>query len=198
MASQPHSWGQASSIRRCCISTVTRPDLGYGRFRGLGDEHARARGLCDWIEERKLGGSGWGVEGIVRMNAGFEIIWCNFSSVSIRLVSHLNITAPLLPRRDDTGEEDGWARFGVNDEDTPTPTSYFLLPIAPTNTNRTIDPTNAPGPPNWRRDWDREPFFRMRIWNWFIAGAAHYGSSGLGPRMGETRVRILSCGFMSY
>src|SRR3954454_14909170 len=31
------------------------------------------------------------------MNAGFEMIWCNFCSPSIRLLSHLNVTAQLLP-----------------------------------------------------------------------------------------------------
>src|SRR5271155_4270578 len=45
----------------------------------------------------ELGGLGWGVEGIVRMNAGFEMICCNFSSPSIRLLRHLNVAAPLLP-----------------------------------------------------------------------------------------------------
>ena len=167
------------------------------RPRGLYDEYARALGLCDWIEEKKLGGSGWGVEGIVRMNAGFEMIWCNFSSTSIRLVSHLNITAPLLPSSgNDEEDEDGWAEVQAR-EDT-TPTSYYPLPPSPTKTDRSSNPTNPPGPPNWRRDWDREPFFRTQTWNWFAAGAAHYGSSGSGSGLGETRVRILGCGFMSY
>lgn len=49
------------------------------------------------MRDNELGGLGWGVEGIVRMNAGFEMIWCNFCSPSIRLLSHLNVTAPLLP-----------------------------------------------------------------------------------------------------
>jgi hypothetical protein len=49
------------------------------------------------VRDNKLGGLGWGVEGIVRMSAGFEMIWCSFSSPSIRLLSHLNVTALLLP-----------------------------------------------------------------------------------------------------
>jgi hypothetical protein len=170
------------------------PDSG---FRGLWEEYARALGLCDWIKEKNLGGSGWGVEGIVRMNAGFEMIWCNFSSVSIRLVSHLNITAPLLPPSEDDGDdEDGWVE--ESSEEGATPTSYYPLPPSPTKTNRASDPTNPPAPPNWRRDWDREPFYRTQTWNWFTAGAAHYGSSGSGSGLGETRVKILGCGFMSY
>jgi hypothetical protein len=177
------------------VSGPARP----GGVRGLWDEYARALGLCDWIAEKKLGGSGWGVEGIVRMNAGFEMIWCNFSSPSIRLVSHLNVTAPLLPpSEEDEDDEDGWAKVERKGEDGATPTSYYPLPPSPTKTDRATDPTNPPAPPNWRRDWDREPFFRTQTWNWFTAGAAHYGSSGLGPRVGETRVRILGCGFISY
>ena len=174
------------------VSGPSRPGEG---FRGLWEEYARALRLCDWIQEKKLGGSGWGVEGIVRMNAGFEMIWCNFSSISIRLVSHLNITAPLLPPSGDDGDEDEWLE--VNGEGA-TPTSYYPLPPSPTKTDRATDPSNPPAPPNWRRNWDREPFFRKQTWNWFTAGASHYGSSGSGPGMGETRVRILGCGFMSY
>lgn len=170
-----------------------------GRFRGLWDEYARATGLCDWIKEKKLGGSGWGVEGIVRMNAGFEMIWCNFSSVSIRLVSHLNITAPLLPPSEDDGDQvEKDERVEKREEEGDLPTSYYPLPPAPTKTDHSTDPSHPPVPPNWRRDWGREPFSRTLTSNWFMAGAAHYGSSGNGPGMGETRVKILGCGFMNY
>jgi hypothetical protein len=184
-----HIWGNLSGPNR----------EGDG-FRGLWQEYARAHGLCDWIEEKKLGGSGWGVEGVVRMNAGFEMIWCNFSSPSIRLVSHLNITAPLLvpPEDEDEDQEGRWIEMEKSEEESPTSTSYFPLPPSPTKTERATDPTNPPGPPNWRRDWDREPFFRMQTWNWFTASVSHYGNSGSGSGLGETRVRILGCGFMNY
>ncbi|KAJ3714333.1 hypothetical protein DFJ43DRAFT_1104261 [Lentinula guzmanii] len=56
----------------------------------LWDDYGRAKGLCQWSEQR-------GFDGIVRMNAGFEIIWCNFNSPSLRLVSSLNITPPGTP-----------------------------------------------------------------------------------------------------
>src|SRR5271163_2903916 len=62
---------------------------------GVFGELERAQRLCQWVRDNELGGLGWGVEGIVRMNAGFEMTWCNFSSPSIRLLSHLNVTAPL-------------------------------------------------------------------------------------------------------
>ena len=66
-------------------------------------EYDRANGLCNWLREKRLGGLGWGYEASVRNNVGFEVIWCNFTSPSIRLVTHLNFSAPLLPagRNDD-------------------------------------------------------------------------------------------------
>jgi hypothetical protein len=158
-------------------------------FRGLWEEYARAIGLCDWLQEKKLGGLGWGVEGIVRMNAGFEMIWCNFSSPSIRLISHLNVTAPLLPPTEDDEES---RKFDTS------PTSYYPLPPSPTRSDKATDPSNPPAPPNWRADWGREPFFRSQSWNWFASSTAHYGSTAAGPGLGETRVKIKSCGFMSY
>ncbi|KAH9951144.1 hypothetical protein B0H21DRAFT_719773 [Amylocystis lapponica] len=54
------------------------------------DEYTRARRLCEWAVPR-------GVEGVVRMNSGFELMWCDFASPSIQLVSHLNITPPGTP-----------------------------------------------------------------------------------------------------
>lgn len=82
---------------------------------GLGVEYLRAHGLCGWLEEAGLGGRGWGFEGVVRMNAGFEMIWCDFSSPSLRLMSRLNVTAPLLPpKKKEEGEEQ--QRSGDGDE----------------------------------------------------------------------------------
>ncbi|KAJ3932628.1 MAG: hypothetical protein NXY57DRAFT_95523 [Lentinula lateritia] len=56
----------------------------------LWDDYGRAKGLCQWGKQRDI-------EGIVRMNAGFEIIWCDFESSSLKLVSSLNITPPGTP-----------------------------------------------------------------------------------------------------
>ncbi|KAL8679095.1 MAG: hypothetical protein Q9186_004590 [Xanthomendoza sp. 1 TL-2023] len=62
----------------------------------LWDEYARAERLCEWLQERGLNAPGQGIEGIARMSAGFELIWCNFSSPSLRLVSRFNVSVPLL------------------------------------------------------------------------------------------------------
>ncbi|PCH38451.1 hypothetical protein WOLCODRAFT_136288 [Wolfiporia cocos MD-104 SS10] len=68
---------------------------GKGRMNSSEDypsfnEYRRALSLCKWGED-------FGVEGFVRMNAGFELLWCDFSSPALQLVSHLNITAPGTP-----------------------------------------------------------------------------------------------------
>ncbi|KAE8441081.1 hypothetical protein EG329_005876 [Mollisiaceae sp. DMI_Dod_QoI] len=175
-----HVWGN--------ISGPARPDNG---FRGLWEEYARAAGLCDWFREQNLGGPGWGYEGIVRMNAGFEMIWCNFSSPSIRLISHLNITVPLLP-------EDK-ANATTNGQDDPSQTSYYPLPPSPTRSDRATDPANPPQPPvGGAAQWLREPFFRSQAWAWYTSATPHYGSNGDGPGRGETHVKPISCGYLSY
>ena len=191
--------GQLDSQMLHIYGNVTGPPI-PGNFRGLWDEYARATGLCDWLEKKGLRGKGWGVQGIVRMNAGFEMIWCDFSSDSVRLVSHLNVTAPLLGEVDEDGSRDHWKRsVAEKDEDEPT-TSYFPLPPLPTRTDRVPEPTAAPGmPPNWRmRDSQREPFLKSQGWNWFLSSTTHYGSSGLGRLLGESRVKLLTCGFLNY
>ncbi|KAG9247567.1 hypothetical protein BJ878DRAFT_166359 [Calycina marina] len=159
------------------------------RFRGLWDEYARAIGLCSWIEEKRLGGLGWGFEGIVRMNAGFELIWCDFNSPSIRLMSHLNVTSPLLLPEGD--EEDAGGLEATR-------TSYFPLPPEPTKPDKATDPANPPIPPSWRLDWNGEPFGKSQLWNWVIAGTKHYGSNGGEVGQGENRLTVLGCGIMSY
>jgi hypothetical protein len=75
----------------------------YGNATGPDDqddlelEYVRARGLCNWLEDAGLRGKDWGFEGIVRMNAGFEMILCDFESDAMKLVSRINVTAPQLP-----------------------------------------------------------------------------------------------------
>lgn len=171
-----HIWGN--------VSGPGKPDNG---FRGLWEEYARAAGLCDWIRDKKLGGPGWGFEGIVRMNAGFEMIWCNFSSPSIRLISHLNVTAPLL---------------GAPDQDVAVmggdPTSYYPLPTTNTGKSIATDPAEPARPPTMGGSIEREPFTNARGAAWYLSAVAHYGSSANGPGLGEIRVKPATCGFQSY
>ncbi|ESZ89685.1 hypothetical protein SBOR_9932 [Sclerotinia borealis F-4128] len=141
-----------------------------------------------------LGGRSWGVEGFVRMNAGFEMIWCDFENESLRLVGHLNVTAPLLP---ESISQD------LYEEDETDMTSCLPLPSATTRspqTTQTKNPTeNHPAmPPNFRHDAEREPFLRSQDWVWFTSAATHYGSSGAGSISGENRVQLLTCGILNY
>ena len=180
--------GQLDSQMLHVFGNTTGPPPSPDRV-GLWYEYARAVGLCDWLKEKGLGGPGWGYEGIVRMNAGFEMIWCNFTSPSLRLISHLNVTTPLLPAEKDKDVE------SIADAKT---TTYFPLPPIPTRTDKAIGPSDPPLPPNWRRYITREPFLESQSWDWFLSSASHYGPTGAGAGQGESRIKILSCGFLSY
>lgn len=181
--------GQLDTQMLHLFGNVTGPPPDPKR-RGLWSEYGRAIGLCNWLQETGLGGPGWGYEGIVRMNTGFEMIWCDFASPSLRLISHLNITAPLLPPR----EDDDQAQI----KGEPTPVSYFPLPPTPTRTHKSTDlqiPTVLPG---WELTIKREPFLKAQTWDWFVSAVSHYGSTGAGTGHGETRVKVMSCGFLNY
>ncbi|KAH8765450.1 hypothetical protein F5883DRAFT_557098 [Diaporthe sp. PMI_573] len=158
------------------------------------------------------------------MNAGFEMIWCDFSSPSLRLVSRLNVTAPLLPEDPEEDGEEAVQRkvvpentgtspeevsvLGGADEDEldPVPvlsnkqaaTSYYPLPPQPTKTGRDSEPSHPAAPPNWRHDPGREPFLRIQGWGWFDSATWHFGSTRNGPGRGEVKARVLSCGLLSY
>jgi hypothetical protein len=180
------------------------PPPGGGWGRGLWAEYARARGLCDWLEEKGLRGRGWGFEGVVRMNAGFELIWCDFNSPSLRLMSRLNVTAPELPldsdeEERDTGEDPAHRDDLRKRQDylPPDLTSYYSLPARPTRTDKATDPSQPPVPPNWRRP-EREPFLASQTWGWFDSATWHYGSSGNGPGLGENRAKVDGCAILSF
>ncbi|KAK0099313.1 hypothetical protein ONS95_006326 [Cadophora gregata] len=173
-----HIWGNISG-----------PGKQDGGFNPLSSEYARAVGLCNWIRDTELGGLGWGYEGIVRMNAGFEMIWCNFSSPSVRLVSHLNVSAPLLPPRERTKITEELESRDLEEK------SKFPLPT------RTTPAKSTSSPPPFYFDWDlkmRDPFRLTRNWGWYTSSTLHYGSSGNGPGIGESRVKPDICGFLSY
>lgn len=205
--------GQLDTQMLHLFGNVSGPPTGGRGFIGLGQEYLRAHGLCNWLEDVGLRGQGWGIEGVVRMNAGFEMIWCDFISPSLRLVSRTNITAPLLPKEEEEEAEaeaeeesaksetvlrvDEFARRGyVSDADQAT--SYYPLPPEPTKTDRTSEPSHAAPPPNMRWDLGREPFLRAQGWAWFDSATWHYGSSRNGPGQGEVRAKVLNCGILSY
>ncbi|GAD96255.1 serine protein kinase, putative [Paecilomyces variotii No. 5] len=193
--------GQMDSLNLFIYGNLTGPP-GNGHWRGLFDEYSRATSICKWVEDRGLGGLGWGVEGVVRMNAGFEMIWCNFTSPSIRLMSKLNVTAPLLSNGLDLSSYrssvfEGTEDIRTNKAETQPSNSYYPLPTETRNPGHSTDPPDPPRPPNWRRE-NQEPFLESQTWGWFESAIWHYGSSAMGPGRGETRVKPLTCGFLSF
>lgn len=186
---------------------VTGPHVDDGRrFRGLEDEYNRASGLCQWVQDKGLGGLGWGVEGIVRMNAGFEMIWCNFTSPSLRLLTKTNITAPLLRVGDDNDVSE-YSRYDAKFRETGVRAStpeytnsspgYYPLPTDTSPPDRSKGPPQPPMPPSWRSS-GQEPFLASQTWGWFESATWHYGFTGLGPGRGESRVKPLTCGFLTF
>ncbi|KAG7044917.1 putative serine protein [Colletotrichum scovillei] len=202
--------GQLDTQMLHLYGNVSGPQSDGGSpWRGLEPEYERAMGLCDWLLEKGLRGPGWGFEGVVRMNTGFEMIWCDFGGGgSLRLVGRGNVTAPQL--KQDDGEEKTTERDEVEGSvkvggrahgEEGVPTSVYPLPPQPTLTDRPVSPSRPPMPPNWRGIMgpaEREPFLQTQGWGWFASATWHYGSNGLGQGKGETRARVLGCGITSW
>ncbi|KAL1642042.1 hypothetical protein SLS58_005630 [Diplodia intermedia] len=165
----------------------------FGHWNPLDDEYLRAEGLCKWIKEKGLGGQGWGLEGIVRMNAGFELIWCDFDSPSLRLMSNLNVSAPRIEM-----EKRETTRDYVQRQQLPN------LPVNQAALHGTGDvhqSDSKEGPHGPGMTDPSEPFRGVANWMWFTAAARRYGfsgSSGTGTGRGEARVKIDPCGIFTF
>lgn len=138
---------------------------------GPGDEYIRARDLCKWVQHNNLGGLGWGIEGMVRMNAGFEMIWCNFSSPSVRLLSHLNVTAPLMleslhdeRKQEMTAAQHSLSTFKLRPWKRITDASTSLFPL-PSSTERPSQPSQPSRlyPPGYGGHVALEPFTQSQF-----------------------------------
>jgi hypothetical protein len=135
-------------------------------------EYDRAEGLCRFIKEKNLGGSGWGYEGIVRMNAAFELIWCDFSSPSVKLVSRLNTSSPLL---------DGIEKHRRPWSDEVT--SYAIKSESFRSKVPTLYTKNDMMSSRWP-DSDN-PFQQYSLYQWFTAATRRYGFLGSVSGLGE-------------
>ncbi|KAI4086720.1 MAG: hypothetical protein LQ344_007329 [Seirophora lacunosa] len=157
---------------------TTGPSGKHSNAEFLWDEYARAQKLCLWLQEHRFDAPGRGIEGIVRMSAGFELIWCDFSSPSLRLVSRLNVSVPLL----------GYNRTS-------------LLIESPEKRDR---PLYAPNPrnggdlpaPDWEIDWEHEPFVASQQWDWFTSASRGYSSEHLASNR-ELSIRPLDADVVS-
>ena len=151
---------------------ITGPPVSNSSGQVLWDEYSRAEGLCSLIAELGVGGPEHGFEGWVRMSAGFELIWCNFSSPSLQLVSKINVTVPLLEYN----------------RTSPTMVQLNSLEQAASLTNSTA-PTDLPAP-DWEIDWEHEPFVASQMWDWFISAGRSYTVDDLASRQ-EPALRVL-------
>ncbi|KAF2115229.1 hypothetical protein BDV96DRAFT_66563 [Lophiotrema nucula] len=142
-----------------------------GGWNPLEDEYVRARGLCKWLKKyglREVGTGGY--EGVVRMNAGFEVIWCDFESPSLKLVSNLNVSAPMLEQ-----VTSGWQK------------DFRQAPLQVQARLRTSDDEGPHGP---GMTDPREPFRDTSNWFWFTAAAKRYHI--------ESRIKLRICGLFSF
>lgn len=194
--------GRLDSQMAFLFGNVTRPRKGRDRENGiLYDDLIRAQGLCDWIRSKEVGGPGWGIEAIVRMAAGFELIWCDFSSPSLRLISYLNVSVPLNNEPLDLQEPRTGARLGrgyrLDKAQRHYPASVFPLPTLTRSQTPVYDPADPTQAPDWRVI-SREPFQWSETWQWFTSATWHYGRTGAGPGRGESRVKPATCSFLTY
>ncbi|KAF2477970.1 uncharacterized protein BDR25DRAFT_308808 [Lindgomyces ingoldianus] len=142
-----------------------------GHWNPLEDEYFRARGLCKWLVSRGLGGIGWGYEGIVRMNAGFEVIWCDFDSPSLKLLSNLNVSAPRL------------------EDSTPIDTERVRI-FEQLQIQAKLRVKGDEGPHGPGMTDPTEPFRDSANWFWFSAAAKRY--------FGDARIKVNPCGVFSF
>ena len=143
------------------------------------DEYDRARRLCGWIHEQKAGAPGQGIEGIVRMNAGFELIWCNFSSPSLRLISRLSVSVPLLD----------YNRTSIVAE-------QVEKPILSSSGFDSLASTDLPTS-EVKDNWDREPFLVAQYWDMLTSASRSYNAEDLASYK-EPGINVLDGDFVSF
>jgi len=177
------------------------------------DDYKRAKRLCEEVAPRI------GVEGFVRMNAGFELLWCDWST-GIELVLNNNVTAwgkmfEPTARAPDPSPPPSSPELGSDYKDSkrtsgplPPPADHvhelFAARQSPSAShvgNFTVDQLDEPTPklPPWhppygpyggRGNW-LLPFYKHTTWEWLRSTTAVYAGSG------ETRVRIFPSTFIT-
>ncbi|KAI4266596.1 MAG: hypothetical protein LQ337_008735, partial [Flavoplaca oasis] len=157
---------------------TTGPPDKNSNFYFLWDEYARAQRLCSWLRENKSHVPGQGIEGIVRMSAGFELIWCDFSSPSLRLISRFNVSVPLL----------GYDR-------TFSPMPYSQKRDRALVATRQSPQDGLPAP-DWDIDWEHEPFVASQQWDWFTGTSATYNPGDLASAR-EPSIKLLDADLVS-
>ncbi|KAF9733436.1 hypothetical protein PMIN04_006534 [Paraphaeosphaeria minitans] len=109
------------------------------------------------------------------MNAGFELIWCDFESPSLELLSNVNVSAPNM--------SDG-ARVARTELQQP----FIQRPILNGARDRLATEDEGPNGPGMSDP--REPFRNTSTWFWFSAATKRYA--------GDTRIRLDPGGVFSF
>ncbi|SCU79788.1 LANO_0A07492g1_1 [Lachancea nothofagi CBS 11611] len=138
------------------LSNVIKDKLNLtddGEDRGM-KERLFASRICKW-------GKPFGLNGIVRVEVGFEVILCDFSSNDVELVSSLEMAYPSdhlgLPPPTVLSKENGW----------PIDDNYNLVELNLTKEQRTILSKED----SWEKKLSN--FNAIKSFNWLLAGAVH-------------------------
>ncbi|KZT26673.1 hypothetical protein NEOLEDRAFT_1168568 [Neolentinus lepideus HHB14362 ss-1] len=154
------------------------PPPGWGWW----DDYSRLDRLCKWANNSKLD-----VDGFIRMNTGFEVMWCDFST-GLELISHLNITPPetpplqkfpfpFPPRRRPTGHLDDLNITEANPD---------LKELKYTSSGE--PPSRPPRGPRWDRA--RSPYIISSGFEWLRIATHRY-------ELPQPHVRLLTSGLLT-
>lgn len=125
------------------------------------------------------------------------MIWCNLSSPSIRLIDDVSTTAPPLWTKSANETVDITYRKDSSQRDNQMSIEYgFGFSPSPTRRQIATAPAFPSISPDQERVREQEPYFDYRAWGWFRSATRQYGRmEGDG---GESRVRLFTCGFMTF
>ncbi|TFK54142.1 hypothetical protein OE88DRAFT_1654651 [Heliocybe sulcata] len=158
------------------------PPPGWGWW----DDYGRLDRLCKWKNDSKLY-----IDGFIRMNAGFELMWCNFTS-GLELISHLNVTAPdtpplqefpfpFPPRRPPTDLSEGLY-------------DHLSATGVTTDLNASEDPPYEEAPSRPRRPpWERtrSPYIMTSGYEWLRIATRRYEAP-------QPHVHLLTSGLLTF
>ncbi|KAH7105194.1 hypothetical protein BKA62DRAFT_669447 [Auriculariales sp. MPI-PUGE-AT-0066] len=178
---------------------------GYVDDRGSFNDYTRAQRLCAEVAPLI------GVEGFVRMNAGFELIWCDWST-GVELVLNNNVThwAPIFnasqpggfPPPPDSPEWNRTRRPWETDNGVDGLFAAHQAVLDDPEPEFPPPPDFPPGHPPGRRPpgrpphdggggWRRSPFVEYLNWEWLRSATAVYDGAG------EMRLQLIPSSFVS-
>ncbi|KAG9084625.1 hypothetical protein FS749_005087 [Ceratobasidium sp. UAMH 11750] len=148
-------------------------------------DYARAKRLCLWARDR-------GIEGFVRTNAGFELIWCNMQDKRLKLVRNVDVTR-WADEMGDHSDRSGSDEDGENRRGPWEPRRSSTLVSSTLSSQSSFQPlsipTTPPELPSPRRPGSGGPgrrppgrgfamFARYASWEWLRAASHTYNGLG--------------------